>query len=199
VSPRVASASAFVTGLLLALGGCRSAPAEPDSPGAASAAAAAAEAVAPLAWEVPPTWSIVPARGGPQKAAYRTPKAGDAKADAEVFVFFPGTGSVGDAEKAFAAWSAEFESETGDKPKRALLDGTKLPAETIEAAGKYKIAVGPHAGKKSAVSMMREHYRLVGAVVKTTDRGNWFFKMTGPEDAVAASRDAFLTMVRSAR
>ena len=193
------SALGFVTGIVLA--GCRSAPAEPDSPGAASVAAAAAEAVAPLVWDVPPTWSAVDVpRGSRQKAAYRTPKAGDAKAEAEVTVLFPGTGSAGDVEKAFATWAAEFESDTGEKAKRAPLEGGKLPAETIDAAGKFKIGVGPHAAaKKSPVSMMREHYRLVGAVVKTPDRGNWFFKMTGPEDAVASSRDAFLTMVRSAR
>jgi hypothetical protein len=199
----VGSGPLFVTvvTLCVVVSACKSSPAEPDAPGAASAAGAAAEAVAPLLWDVPPTWtSNAPPHGSAQKAAYRVPKAGDAKAEAEVVVVFFGTGSVGDVDKAFATWSAEFESPDGAQPKRAPLDGGRFPVETLEAAGKYKVGVGPQVGpkKKAPVQMMREHYRLVGAVVKTTDRGNWFFKMTGPEDTVASSRDAFLSMVRSA-
>ncbi len=190
-----------VIALGVVVSACKSSPAEPEAPGAASAVGAAAEAVAPLLWDVPPTWTSNTARpGSAQKAAYRVPKAGDAKAEAEVVVVFLGTGSVGDVDKTFGLWSAEFESPDNAAPTRAPLDGGRFPIDTLEAAGKYKVGVGPQVGrqKKNPMQMMREHYRLVGAVVKTPDRGNWFFKMTGPEDTVAASRDAFLSMVRSA-
>jgi hypothetical protein len=194
----------FVTAAVVGIfvSACKSSPAEPEAPGAASAAGAAAEAVAPLVWDVPPTWTVNPAvrHGAAQKAAYHVPKAGDAKGEAEVVVVFFGTGSVGDVEKSFATWSAEFEAPDGAPPKRAPLDGGHFPIDTLETAGKYKVAVGPHVGpqKRSPVQVTRENFRMVGAVVKTKDRGNWFFKITGPEDSVAAARDTFLAMVRSA-
>ncbi|HVY48797.1 MAG TPA: hypothetical protein VHB21_23070, partial [Minicystis sp.] len=173
---------------------------EPDAPDR-GAVQTAAPAVPPLRWKPPPTWTLLPPEHGtPRKAVYKTPKAGDAKAEAEVEVDFFGTGAPGDVEKTFGAWRAQFDAGDAGAPVRAPLEGARFPAETIEAAGKYAVAIGPQMGraKKSAMQMVREHYRLLGAVVKTPDRGNWFFKMTGPEDSVQAARSAFLAMVRAA-
>jgi hypothetical protein len=36
-------------------------------------------------------------------------------------------------------------------------------------------------------------------VVRTKDRGNWFFKLVGPDETVQAARSAFRRMVESAR
>ena len=177
-----------------ALAACKSSPAEPDAPGAASAAGVAAEAVTPLVWDVPPTWTVSPPqRDSARRAAYHVPKAGDAKSEAEVVVVFFGTGSVGDVDKAFASWSAEFQSEDGAPPKRAPLAGGKFAIETLEAAGKYKVALGPEIGpqKKSPMQMLRDHFRLVGAVVKTTNRGNWFFNVRRRQRVRRARRVPF--------
>ena len=73
--------------------------------------------------------------------------------------------------------------------------------ETVEVKGTYKIDLGPKLGpgKRPPAQMVRENYRLVGAVVKTPDRGNWFFKMVGPDESVLAAKSAFRAMLESVR
>jgi hypothetical protein len=49
------------------------------------------------------------------------------------------------------------------------------------------------------MQMVKENWRLLGAVVKTPDRGNWFFKLVGPNETVQAARATFRTLIESAR
>lgn len=178
---------------------CSRAPAEPDpSPPVATSA----PAVTPLAWEAPPAWTVVDTpRGGSQKAAYRVPKAGGDKEDAEAAVFFFGTGAKGDPEPTLKEWLGLFDGDAASGAKRETLDvrGTKI--DWVETQpGTFKVPIGPKVpGKKMPVAMVKEKWRLVVAVVKTPDRGNWFFRLAGPDDTVQAARSAFRAMVESAK
>jgi hypothetical protein len=40
---------------------------------------------------------------------------------------------------------------------------------------------------------------MLGAVVKTKGRGNWFFRLVGPNETVIASKSAFRTMLESVK
>ena len=184
--------------LALALPACSRAPDEPEP----SAAASSAPAVAPLAWDVPGSWTTLDVpRTGPKKAAYKAPKAADDKEDVEVHVLFYGTGSQGDPEKHFRAWFDQFDGDVGKDAKRERLEVRGMEIETVEVAGTYKISLTPGAGpnKKSPVQMVKKGSRLVGAVVKTKDRGNWFFKMTGPDETVQSARSALRGLLESVR
>ncbi len=186
--------------LVLSLAACSKSPAEPDPP--ASAAASQAPAVAPLVWTAPAAWTAQdPPRGGPKKALYKAMKAGDDKEEAEVEVLFYGTGAAGDPDKRFKEWFAQFDGDVGAQAKRESFEAGALKVEMVEVSGTYKIALGPPVGpkKRAPMQMVKENFRLVGAAVRTPDRGVWFFKMSGPNETVQASRDAFRTMLQSAK
>ncbi len=46
--------------------------------------------------------------------------------------------------------------------------------------------------------MVKKDFRMVGAFVKSPKKGNWFFRLVGPDQTVLAAKDAFLQMIKSA-
>jgi hypothetical protein len=196
--PRPALAAAALLALLAAPSACSRAPSEPEQ---AQPAPASAPAVAPLQWDVPGGWTTLDvARAGERRAAYKVPRAANDKEDAEVHVLFHGTGSQGDVEKNFRAWFAQFDGDAASAAKREVFEVRGMQVEMVEVSGTYKVALGPPRGqKKSPVEMVKKGHRLLGAAVKTADRGNWFFKMTGPDETVQSARSAMRSLLESAR
>jgi hypothetical protein len=195
---KVASPTLPALALTVLLAACSKSPAEPDS---APARVATGPAVTPLLWDKPASWTALPAPPtGPKKATYRIAKSGSDKEDAEVNVFFFGTGSGGDPEKNFKEWFDQFDGDAEGAAKRDSFEAHGLTIETVEVSGNYKLPLGPPVlpGKKSAMQMVKNGWRLAGAVVKTPDRGNWFFKLTGPDETVQSARSAFRSVLASA-
>jgi hypothetical protein len=188
---------------LLTLAACAKAPAEPvpgasQTSGASSSSASPASAVAPLVWDAPGTWAKLDLpTTGPEKAAYRV----EGPATAEVYVSFYGTGAGGDPARVFKGWFGQFDGDVGPATTRETFRAGALQVETAEVHGTYKISLTPpRKGRKEApVSVVKKDHRLCGAVVRTPDRGNWFFKLVGPDEAVQAARPAFRRMLESAR
>ncbi|WP_437301899.1 hypothetical protein [Sorangium sp. So ce388] len=200
--PRYASLAraALVVVVALAVPACsRSAPEpEPSPPPAASGAPAAA----PLAWDVPGSWAALEVpRAGPRKALYKVPRAASDKEDVEVQVLSFGLGNQGDVEANFQEWFAQFDGDVGAKARRESFEVHGMRVETVEVAGTYTIALGPKAGarKRASVEMVKDGYRLLGAAVRTPDRGNWFFRMVGPDETVQWARSAFRGLLESVR
>lgn len=183
--------------LFAALPGCRDKPQEISTPAAQTAAS---PAVAPLAYEVPGTWTkISESSTSTKRAAYRVPKAGSDAEDAELTVYFFGTGSLGDQEKNFKEWADAFDA--GASATKKSFDSAAGKVDTIESMGTYKLSLGPAIGpkKKSPMQMVKEKWRLYGAVVHTKERGNWFFKMVGPDETVLAAKGALETALAAAK
>ncbi|MFO0755382.1 MAG: hypothetical protein U0359_02760 [Byssovorax sp.] len=178
---------------------CSKTPSEPEP----SAAVSAAPALAPLVWDAPGTWTVLTVpKNVPKKASYQIEKAGNDKEGGEAHVFFLGTGEKGNVEKGFKEWFDQFDGDAAKIAKRETFTTSHgMTVETVEVAGTYKVPLSPPVGpqKKAAMQMVKENYRLYGAVVKTPDRGNWFFKLTGPDETVQSAKSAFRTMLESAR
>jgi hypothetical protein len=182
-----------------ALAACNRAPAEPDRRPASSVTL---PSVAPLVWDAPGTWTRLESPPtGFQKAAYRIARTGNDKEDAEVSVLFFGTGAKGDPAPAFKAWLGQFQGDVTKDTKREEIDVKGFKVETLEVAGTYKIALTPPTAGHNhpPVQMVKEHYRLYGCVVKTPDRGNWFFKLTGPDETVQSAKSALRGMLETLR
>lgn len=182
---------------------CNHAASEPDGP---SVPASATPSLPPVDWDTPGSWTTMNAptapRSGAKKASYNVPKAGNDKEEGEVLVTFNGTGDKGDPARTYKEWFDQFDGNQGATAKREeFVNDHGLKVETVEVAGTYKVALAPPVGpqKKSAVQMVKNNFRLVGAVVKTPDRGNWFFKLTGPDETVQSARSALRALLESAR
>ncbi|HSN96889.1 MAG TPA: hypothetical protein VLS89_01280 [Candidatus Nanopelagicales bacterium] len=185
--------------LLVLLPACSRAPAEPD-PGPVSSASA--PRVPPLQWDVPGSWTALDVpRGGPSRAAYKVPRAANDKEDVEVHVLFRGTGSQGDVDENLRSWLQQFDGDVASTAKRESFTVRGMPVDLLEVAGTYRVALTPPSSrtKKSPVEMVKKDHRMIAAVVRTGDRGNWFFKMTGPDETVQSARSALRTLLESVR
>jgi len=194
--PRVAC---LITAALALVAACNKQPPEPERDPASSAAPTAA--VAPLTWEMPPTWAALPAPKAPKKATYKVPAAGGDKEDAEVNVVFFGTGAEGDPQRRFKEMFGQFDGDVGASATHDTFEVHGLKVETVDTTGTFKMDLTPPVGRKkqSPVAMVKQGYRLHAAVIKTPDRGNWFFRMTGPDATVQSARSAFRAMLESAK
>lgn len=196
---RPALAAAALAALLAAPSACSRAPAEPEQ---SQPAPSSAPAVAPLQWDVPGSWTtLATPRDGARRATYKVPRAANDKEDVEVHVLFHGTGSQGDVDKNFRSWFAQFDGDAASAARREVFQVRGMEIEMVEVSGTYKVALGPDRGpaKKSPVEMVKKGHRLIGAAVKTPDRGNWFFRMTGPDETVQSARSALRSLLESAR
>ncbi|MFT3772564.1 MAG: hypothetical protein QM820_44805 [Minicystis sp.] len=183
--------------LAAALAACSRAPAEPEKTASSSAPT---PVVAPLLWDAPGSWTKLEApKSGPKKASYRIDKVGNDKEEAEMTAYFFGTGAKGDPAPTFKEWFGQFDGDVGATAKREDFSVRELKVETVEVAGTFKIALTPPARgrKQPPVQMVKNNWRLYGAVVKTPDRGNWFFKLVGPDETVQSAKSAFRAMLET--
>jgi hypothetical protein len=158
----------------------------------------------PLTWDVPGMWTTTQGpRSGPKRAGYTVPHVGNDKEDGEVSVFFFGTGSLGDVPSNFKKWFEQFDGDVATSAKRESFEvrDKAFKVEMVDTTGTYKVALAPPVGpmKKSPVQMVKQSYRLIGAAVHTPSRGNWFFKLTGPDETVQAAKPSFRAMLESVR
>lgn len=173
-----------------------------DEPGQATGKTAEPK-VPPVSFEVPPTWSKTESSDTRERrAGYKVPKVGNDTEDAELLVLFFGTGSNGDRDKQWDPWFEQYDGDAkGQATRETLSSKAGLAVETFEFVGNYKLNMGPRRPgmTKSPVQMVKKDFRMIGAVVRAGERGNWFVRLVGPNETVLASRDAFLELLKSAQ
>lgn len=110
--------------------------------------------------------------------------------DVELVLFFFG-GSGGSVRANLDRWIGQFSPAPKSSEEEIEIDGTTLTI--LEASGTYmESSGGPFSGNKTA----RENYTMLAAIVPGTE-GNVFLKLTGPNDSVAAMKDAFMAFAKS--
>jgi hypothetical protein len=177
---------------------CDKAPSEPE----ARARASAEPLVAPLAWTTPAGFvELTRSQVGATRASYRVPRVGDDTEDAELLVLFYGTGSNGDRDKVWSEWFSQFDGDARTAAARDRFAAGPNTVETFEHLGDYKLNMGPRRPgmKRSPVQMVKKGHRMVGAVITTPDRGNWFVRLVGGDATVLAAKPALRAMLESAR
>jgi hypothetical protein len=197
-SLRASSQIALIVAAIGYLSGCSHKTEEQPSPEATRADTK----VAPLQLMAPPTWhKTEESDDKPRRAGYAVPKVGDDKEDGEALVLFFGTGSAGDRDKQWDEWFGQFDGNAKQDATRGTLEANGMQAETFEILGTYKLNMGPHrrGQTKSPVQMVKEHFRMIGVVLHTKDRGNWFFRLVGPDATVQAARSDFIAMIEGAK
>ncbi len=156
--------------------------------------------VAPLHYTAPSGWQKnEESDQAERRAGFVVPHAGDDKEDGEALVLFFGTGSAGDRDKQWDPWFKQFDGDPKKDAARSTFETHGITVETFEFAGNYKLNMGPHrpGQTRSPVQMVKNGFRMIGAVARTKDRGNWFFRLVGPDATVTAAKPDFLAMLKS--
>jgi hypothetical protein len=99
-------------------------------------------------------------------------------------------GAGGSVQANIDRWVGQFSKTSRNQVEKKEIAGQEV--HLVDLAGTYKDQRGPFA---PAVS--REGYRMLGAIIATKQRGQYFVKFYGPEATVAANEKAFLEMVDS--
>jgi hypothetical protein len=106
-------------------------------------------------------------------------------------------GAGGSVESNIDRWVGQFVGPGGAaaKPQRDKTNVSGCEVEVVDLAGTYKDSPGgPFAGGKT---VMRDNYRMLGAIIQTKDRGNYFLKLYGPKATIDESEKGFQEMVKS--
>lgn len=146
--------------------------------------------VAPGAsFDLPAHWVSEPRSSSMRLAQARIPGP-DGEGQLTVFYFGPGGG--GGVEANLQRWMGQVEADAGEEPRRDTFAVGGFTVTWVDVAGTLKpstMGTGPSTPQPGS--------RLLAAVVEGP-QGPWFFKATGPATTLAAERDAFLGMLRSA-
>jgi hypothetical protein len=144
---------------------------------------------APAGWtKKEPTSRIV-------EAEFSTPPAGGDMAPGRLTAM----GAGGSVEDNVTRWVGQFVGQGGAvaKPQRDKTSAGGAQIEVVDLAGTYKDSPGgPFAGGKT---IMRDNYRMLGAIIQTKDKGNYFLKLYGPKATIDAAEKGFHEMVKSVR
>jgi hypothetical protein len=191
--------------LALALAACSRTPQEPDARGNVAVPSVAPLSTPPqvqmapgsaasardIVWNDPPGWSRTTPSSAMRKASYKVRHAPKDAEDVEVAVFYFG-GEGGGTEANIQRWIGQFSGAKPGDTKRTERTINSMKQTVVEVEGTYG------SGMPGGEATPKTGFRLLGAVVETP-KGNYFFKMTGPKDSVAAARDAFFGMLDSVR
>ncbi len=101
-------------------------------------------------------------------------------------------GAGGSIEANIDRWVGQF-----DQPSESKVSKKKVAGQTVSLVnitGTYNESVGgPFAGK----SVKRPDYRMLAAIIQTEGSGNYFIKLYGPANTIAASETQFQGFVES--
>jgi hypothetical protein len=106
-------------------------------------------------------------------------------------------GAGGSVESNIDRWVGQFVGPGGaaPKPQRDKTNISGCDVEIVDLSGTYKDTPGgPFAGGKT---VMRDNYRMLGAIIQTKERGNYFLKLYGPKATIDANAQGFQDMVKS--
>ncbi len=156
--------------------------------GGAQVAPPPAEANPGLAWSVPAGWKTLEPRAM-RLATYGVPAAGGGEG-CECAVFYFGPNQGGGVAENLDRWVGQFEHPS--QPERSQSEVGGLKVWRVHVKGAYLAPSGP----MMQSSGTKAGYALNGAIVEGPG-GRVFFKLTGPEKAIEASKPAFEAMLKS--
>jgi hypothetical protein len=163
----------------------------------ANAGVPAANSVAGLEWQTPAGWSRGEDRSMRVATYLLAAVPGDPEGG-ECAVYYFGRGQGGDVDANVERWIGQFEQPDGRKSADvAVIDETTvngLRVTTLEMSGTYTGAMGPMSGAK----VEKPGFQMLGAIVEGPE-GAVFFKLTGPESTIQATRPSFEELVQSVR
>lgn len=106
-------------------------------------------------------------------------------------------GAGGSVEENIRRWVGQFVGPGGAEvqPKLDKLRVSGCDVQIVDLSGTYKDAPGgPFAGGQT---ILRENYRMLGAIIQTPQSGNYFLKLYGPKATIDQQAQAFQELVKS--
>lgn len=166
----------------------------PSPVAAATRVVAVAEGA--LEFDAPAEWpSVTPgSRIVEHELSAPAPEGSDAAA-ARLTVMAAG----GSVDANVARWIGQFAGTEGgadrSSAKTEEFEAGGMRVTLVDLAGTYLESAGGPFGPKTP----RPGYRMLGGIIETGTAGNYFFKLVGPEETVAAAAEPFRALLGGVR
>ena len=125
-----------------------------------------------------------------------SPVKGDTAVAEVVFFHFPGTGGSADAN--IKRWQGQFKGPKGEPGEQVAKVDTMmvglLTVVTTDVTGTQLASASMGMGPPKDLP----NYRMIASVIETPS-GNWFIKVTGPKNTVAANETKIRNFVKTAK
>jgi len=151
-----------------------------------------------LSSRAPESWKESPAGGPMRVRQFTLPRVAGESRDAELIVFFFGTGGGGDAESNVARWKTLFEPPAGktidqvSKVETFKVGAVKVT--TFDVTGTFLFRARPMDPPQSAEK--RPGHRMIGVVFESP-KGPYFMRLVGPEKTVTHYKPGFDTWLKA--
>jgi hypothetical protein len=146
---------------------------------------------------VPTDWKQEKATSKNRTHHFRIPHVADDKADAELIIFFFGTGSGGSADANVKRWKGMFippeGKEIDDVSKVENFKIGKVDVTYLDVQGTYKFKERPDPRLKEE---LRPDHRMLGVVFESPN-GPYFIRLVGPIKTVTENQKAFVEWLKA--
>ena len=146
---------------------------------------------------VPEGWREVPTQSPMRLSQITLPAGGEGKEEGELTVFYFGP-SAGTIQMNIDRWIGQFSQPDGGSSKERAqvedLQGEPHPFTLVDLSGTMLASGMPGA----PATPERPGWRLLASIIRTPS-GPWFIKATGPEETMAAAREGFIELCKSAK
>lgn len=146
-----------------------------------------------LTFTIPPGWTRKPPASRIVEAELSIPPAPGDTTPGRMTAM----GAGGSIEENIRRWVGQFVGPGGAEvqPKLDKLSVSGCQVQIVDLSGTYKDApAGPFAGGQT---ILRENYRMLGAIIQTPKAGNYFLKLYGPKATIDQHAQAFHELVKS--
>ncbi len=145
--------------------------------------------VSEFTYEYAKPWIRQQPRSSMRAAQFLYDHEDEALKDVELVLFYFGKGQGGNKQANIDRWVGQFDGTPTVEQKDEEMEGKTITL--LEAKGTYMDGP-PFGGNKTP----RPDYTMLAAIMPSPE-GDVFLKMTGPNDSMAAAKEAFLAFVKS--
>jgi hypothetical protein len=142
--------------------------------------------------KAPADWKATPPKNSIVQFEFAAPR--DSKPESQARITIMGAG--GPIAQNIDRWYSQFEqadgSSTKDKAKVEKFDAAGQTVHLVEISGTFKDSSG---GPFQRAAVVRENYRMLGAIIETKELGQHFVKITGPAATVEKLKEGFRKML----
>ena len=145
-----------------------------------------------ISLEAPAEWKKTKPASRIVEVEFAIPKVEGDSADGRLTIMQAG----GSVEDNISRWIGQFsQPDKGSTRERAVISEKEIAGQTVhlvDISGNYADRRGPF-----APAVQRDNYRMLAAIVVTTDHGQQFIKLYGPRKTISANEKAFQKFVNS--
>jgi len=140
---------------------------------------------------VPAGWTSQPPSSSMRKAQFALPSQEEDAEDAEMVVFYFGTGNAGSVDANLDRWRGQMKGAEGDTQK-----GTAhgMVVTTLDVRGAYVTSMGP----RMQPGQTKPDFRMIASIIESP-AGAYYFKLTGPQNTIEHWQSSFTQFISSAK